>query len=48
MKVYVVTDGEYSDYMIQEVFSNREAAEEYKRLLSIRNYYEKGISNENS
>ena len=23
MKVYIVTDGEYSDYMIQEVFSSR-------------------------
>ena len=30
MKVYVVTDGEYSDYNIQKVFSNIEAAEEYK------------------
>ena len=30
MKVYVVTDGDYSDYSIQKVFSNREAAEDYK------------------
>ena len=30
MKVYVVTDGDYSDYNIQKVFSNIEAAEEYK------------------
>lgn len=31
MKVYIVTDGCYSDYMIEKVFSNREAAEEYKK-----------------
>ena len=31
MKVYIVTDGHYSDYSIQKVFSNREAAEEYKK-----------------
>lgn len=30
MKVYIVTDGEYSDYQIMKVFSNRVAAEEYK------------------
>ncbi len=31
MKVYIVTDGCYSDYMIEKVFSNRPAAEEYKK-----------------
>ena len=31
MKVYIVTDGWYSDYSIQKVFSNRVAAEEYKK-----------------
>lgn len=40
MKVYVVTDGEYSDYMIQEVFSSREAAEEYKYWHNIHNEIE--------
>lgn len=37
MKVYIVTDGCYSDYMIEKVFSNREAAEEYKKWRSITN-----------
>jgi len=37
MKVYIVTDGCYSDYMIEKVFSNREAAEEYKKYRGIRN-----------
>jgi hypothetical protein len=37
MKVYIVTDGEYSDYMIEKVFSNREAAEEYKKWHNIYN-----------
>lgn len=31
MKIYIVTDGSYSDYSIQKVFSNRDAAEEYKK-----------------
>ena len=30
MKVYVVTDGTYSDYRIQKIFSNKAAAEDYK------------------
>ena len=29
MKVYVVTDGEYSDYHICRIFSNKDAAEQY-------------------
>ena len=29
MKVYIVTDGCYSDYRIVKVFSNKDAAEEY-------------------
>ncbi len=37
MKVYIVTDGEYSEYMIEKVFSNREAAEEYKKWHNIYN-----------
>lgn len=40
MKVYIVTNGDYSDYMIQEVFSNREAAEEYKYWHNIHNEIE--------
>ena len=31
MKIYIVTDGHYSDYSIQKVFSNRAAAEDYKK-----------------
>lgn len=37
MKVYIVTNGEYSDYMIEKVFSNREAAEEFKKWHHISN-----------
>lgn len=37
MKVYIVTDGYYSDYTIEKVFSNREAAEEYKKWHRISN-----------
>jgi hypothetical protein len=37
MKVYIVTDGCYSDYMIEKVFSNREAAEEYKEWRQLTN-----------
>jgi hypothetical protein len=37
MKVYIVTDSCYSDYMIEKVFSNREAAEEYKKWHNIHN-----------
>ena len=40
MKVYIVTNGEYSDYMIERVFSNREAAEEYKKWHNIHNEIE--------
>jgi hypothetical protein len=37
LKVFIVTNGEYSDYMIEKVFSNREAAEEYKKWHRISN-----------
>ena len=37
MKVYIVTNGCYSDYMIEKVFSNRPAAEEYKKWRDIHN-----------
>ena len=37
MKIYIVTDGCYSDYCIERVFSNRPAAEEYKKWHNIRN-----------
>jgi hypothetical protein len=37
MKVYIVTDGCYSDYTIEKIFSSREAAEEYKKWLHISN-----------
>lgn len=37
MKIYVVTDGSYSDYAIEKIFSNRLAAEEFKKWRRIRN-----------
>lgn len=40
MKVYIVTDGSYSEYMIHRVFSNRPAAEEYKKWHNIDNEIE--------
>ena len=40
MKVYIVTDGYYSEYMIEKVFSNRPAAEEYKEWHNIHNEIE--------
>ena len=40
MKIYVVTDGEYSDYCIEKIFSNKPAAEEYKKWRNIRNQIE--------
>ena len=33
MKVYVVTSGTYSDYMIRKIFLNKDKAEEYKKWL---------------
>ena len=40
MKVYIVTDGEYSDYTIEKVFSNKPAAEEYRKWHNITNTIE--------
>ena len=40
MKAYIVTDGTYSDYTIEKVFSNLEAAEEYRKWRRIRNEIE--------
>lgn len=40
MKVYVVTEGTYSEYAIEKVFSNRAAAEEFKKWRNIRNEIE--------
>lgn len=40
MKVFVVTDGTYSDYMIERVFATRYAAEEYKKWHDIGNEVE--------
>lgn len=37
MKIFVVTSGCYSDYTIERLFSNRAAAEEYKKWHGIRN-----------
>ena len=37
MKVYVVTSGSYPDYTIERVFSNRLAAEEFKKQYKIQN-----------
>jgi hypothetical protein len=31
-KIYVITDGDYSDYHIRAIFSNKETAEEYQRV----------------
>ena len=33
MKVYVVTSGIYSDYMIRKIFLNKDKAEEYRKWL---------------
>jgi hypothetical protein len=40
MKVYIVTDGEYSDYCIEKVFSNKPAVEEYRKWHNITNAIE--------
>lgn len=40
MKIYVVTDGCYSDYGIERIFSNRDAAEEYRKWRHIDNAIE--------
>lgn len=40
MKVYIVTNGTYSEYAIEKVFSNLEAAEEYKKWHRIQNEIE--------
>ncbi len=40
MKIYIVTDGTYSDYRIERVFSNPEAAEDYKKWHNIDNEIE--------
>ncbi len=37
MKIYIVTSGCYSEYMIEKVFSNRAAAEEFKKWHNITN-----------
>ena len=37
MTVYIVTSGRYSDYTIEKVFSNKPAAEEYKKWHNITN-----------
>jgi hypothetical protein len=34
-KVYVVVSGEYSDYGIEAIFSTREAAEEYMKVVTL-------------
>ena len=40
MKLYVVTHGDYSEYSIERVFSNLEAAEEYRKWRNISNVIE--------
>lgn len=40
MKIYIVADGYYSDYHIERVFSNKEAAEEYRYWHNIENEIE--------
>lgn len=37
MTVYIVTDGSYSEYAIEKVFSNKASAEEYKKWHNITN-----------
>lgn len=37
MKVYVVSDGAYSEYSIERIFYNKPAAEEYKKWHNITN-----------
>ena len=39
-KVYIVTDGSYSDYHIEAVFSSKDEAEEYKKWHRLLNYIE--------
>lgn len=39
MKVYIVTEGEYSSYRIREVFSTLDAAEKYQALHPDTNFY---------
>ena len=40
MTVYIVTNGEYSEYRIEQVFSTKEAAEEYRKWHNIYNEVE--------
>ena len=37
MKVYIVTSGTYSDYMIQKIFLDKDKAEEYRKWLPEKN-----------
>lgn len=39
MKVYVVTEGEYSDYEVDKIFSTKEKAEKYQAAHSTTNVY---------
>lgn len=40
MKVYIVTSGEYSDYRIDKVFTDKEKAEDFAKRASTNNYGE--------
>lgn len=40
MKIYAVSTGDYSDYRIEKVFSNKEAAEKYKKYHRCNDYIE--------
>ena len=37
MKIYIVTDGTYSDYRIKEVFSVKKEAEKYQKIFNCEN-----------
>lgn len=43
MKVYVVTDGSYSDYHIVSIFSTKEKADIHAALLNSSNYQEANV-----
>lgn len=43
MKVYVVTEGDYSDYHIEAIFTEKEQAEKYIALHTSRCYYDWNI-----
>lgn len=47
MKVYIVTSGEYSSYMIRKIFLNKDKAEEYRKWLPDSNDVEEYDTSDN-